>query len=141
MRVILLILAAYAFAAWSDAQAACQKFKLDGTVEECQHMAPGAAPVASNPNQASANPCQLGGMLAHRAYMEGTYDAQRPDARRLHYMVDYWGDMLVLKHDRAVAHRGVDYIAAKMQGTGMRMPNEGVAYEAAREYIARECVK
>ena len=140
MLVILLILAAYAFAGWSDAQAACQQFKPDGSVVACEHMAPGGTPSPS-PTQASANPCQLGGMLAHRAYMEGTYDAQRPDSRRLHYMVDYWGDMLVLKHDRAVAHRGVDYIAARLQGTGMRMPNEGVAYEAAREFIARECVK
>ena len=78
MRVILLLLASYAFAAWNDAQAACQRFKPDGTVEECQHMAPGAAPITPSPNQASADPCQLGGMLAHKAYMEGTYDAQRP---------------------------------------------------------------
>lgn len=141
MRVILFILAAYAFAAWNDAQAACQRFKPDGTVEQCQHMAPGAAPITPSPEQASADPCQLGGMLAHKAYMEGTYDAQRPDARRLHYMVDYWGDMLVLKHDRAVAHRAVDYIADRLQATGMRMPNEWVAYEAAREFIVRKCNK
>ena len=56
-------------------------------------------------------------------------------------MVDYWGDMLVLKHDRAVAHRGVDYIAARLKATGMRAPNDGVAYEAAREFIVRECSK
>lgn len=141
MRVILLLLVAYAFVGWNDAQAACQRFKPDGTVEECQHMAPGAAPITPGPNQASADPCQLGGMLAHKAYMEGTYDAQRPDSRRLHYMVDYWGDMLVLKHDRAVAHRGVDYIAARLKATGMRAPNDGVAYEAAREFIVRECSK
>ena len=141
MRAILLILVAYAFVGWNDANAACQRFKPDGTVEACQHMAPGAAPVTPSPNQASADPCQLGGMLAHRAYMEGTYDAQRPDSRRLHYMVDYWGDMLILKHDRAVAHRGVDYIAARLKPTGMRAPNDGVAYEAAREFIVKECSK
>ena len=141
MKAILVILAAYVFVAWNDAQAACQRFKPDGTVEQCQHMAPGAAPITPGPNQASADPCQLGGMLAHKAYMEGAHDAQRPDSRRLHHMVDYWGDMLVLKHDRAVAHRAVDYIADRLQGTGMRMPNEGVAYEAAREFIARECIK
>ena len=107
MRVILLILATYAFAAWNDVQAACQ----------------------------------LGGMLAHKEYMEGTYDAQRPDSRRLHYMVDYWGDMLVLKHDRAVAHRAVDYIAARLKPTGMRQPWEGAVYEAVREFIVKECNK
>lgn len=36
MRVILVILAAYAFAGWNDANAACQRFKPDGTVEACQ---------------------------------------------------------------------------------------------------------
>jgi len=30
MRVILLILAAYAFVGWNDADAACQRFKPDG---------------------------------------------------------------------------------------------------------------
>ena len=44
MRLALLLFAAYAFAAWNDAQAACQRFKPDGTVEECQHMAPGRTP-------------------------------------------------------------------------------------------------
>ena len=141
MRLAFIIFAAYAFVGRNDAQAACQRFKPDGTVEECRHMAPGAAPITPGPNQASADPCQLGGMLAHKAYMEGTYDAQRPDSRRLHYMVDYWGDMLVLKHDRSVAHRGVDYIAARLKATGMRAPNDGVAYEAAREFIVRECSK
>lgn len=68
MRVILLILAAYAFAAWNDAQAACQKFKPDGTVEECQHMAPGAAPITPGPNQASANKCQIGGLRDRGLY-------------------------------------------------------------------------
>lgn len=65
MRVILLILAAYAFVGWNDAQSACQRFKLDGTVEECQHMAPGAAPITPGPNQASANKCQIGGKGIH----------------------------------------------------------------------------
>jgi hypothetical protein len=43
MRVILLILAAYAFVGWNDANAACQRFKPDGTVEACQHIAPGSS--------------------------------------------------------------------------------------------------
>lgn len=141
MRVILFILAAYAFAAWNDARAECQRFKPDGTVEACQHMAPGAAPITPGPNQASADPCQLGGMLAYRAYMWAVPDAVVPDYKRLHYGVDYWGDMLVLKHDRAVAHRAVDYIAARLKPTGMRQPWEGAVYEAAREFIVKECSK
>lgn len=104
-------------------------------------MAPGAAPITPSPNQASANKCQIGGMVGYKAYLEATYDAQRPDGRRIKYMVDYWGDMLILKHDRAVAHRGVDYIAARLKPTGMRAPNDGVAYEAAREFIVKECNK
>ena len=141
MRVILLILAAYAFAAWNDAQAACQRFKPDGTVEECQHMAPGAAPITPGPNQASANKCQIGGMVGYKAYLEATYDAQRPDGRRIKYMVDYWSDMTTLAHEKWAAYGTADYIAGRLQATGMRRPNEGVAYEAAREFIARECVK
>ena len=141
MRVILFIFAAYAFASWNDVRADCQRFKPDGTVEACQHMAPGAAPVTPNPNQASANPCQLGGMLAYRAYMWATPDAMYPSANRLHYAVDYWGDMLVLKHDRGLAHRAVEHIAIKLQATGMRKPWEGAVYEAVREFIVRECNK
>jgi hypothetical protein len=125
----------------ATASAACQKFNPDGTVEQCQHIEPGAATVTPGPNQASANPCQLGGMLAYRAYMEGTPDALYPSANRLHYLVDYFGDMMVAKHDRAVAHRGVEVIAIKMQSTGMRKPWEGAAYEVARQFIVKECSK
>lgn len=138
MRVILLIILAYAFAGWSDAQAACQQFKPDGSIVACEHMAPGGTPSPS-PTQASANPCQLGGMLAYRAYMWATPDAMYPSANRLHYAVDYWGDMLVLKHDRALAHRAVEHIAIRLQATGMRKPWEGAVYEAVREFIVREC--
>ena len=141
MRVILLILVAYAFAGWNDAQAACQKFNPDGTIEACQHMAPGGPLPTPAPEQASASPCQLGGMLAHRAYLYATPDALYPSANALHYAVDYWGDMMVVKHDRAVAHRAVEYIAIRLQATGMRKPWEGAVYEAAREFIVRECNK
>ena len=89
--------------------------------------------------QASANPCQLGGKLAYDAYLESTYDAKFPDKRRLHYTVDYLGDMMVVKHDRKVAHEGVDYIAARLQPTGMRKPWDGAVYEAAREFIVNKC--
>lgn len=89
--------------------------------------------------QASANPCQLGGKLAYDAYLEATYDAKFPDKRRLHYTVDYLGDMTVVKHDRKVAHEGVDYIADRLQPTGMRKPWDGAVYEAAREFIVNRC--
>ena len=89
--------------------------------------------------QASANPCQLGGKLAYDAYLEATYDAKFPDKRRLHYTVDYLGDMIVVKHERKVAHEGVDYIADRLQPTGMRKPWDGAVYEAAREFIVNKC--
>lgn len=119
--------------------AACVRIAADGTEGPCPvqvQREPQAAP-----EQASASPCQLGGMLAYKAYLEGTYDAQRPDARKLHYLVDYWGDMMVAKHDRKIAHRAVDYVAIRLQATGMRQPWDGAVYEAAREFIARECSK
>lgn len=141
MRVILLILAAYAFAGWNDAQAACQKFNPDGTIEVCQHMAPGVPLSPPAPEQASASPCQLGGMLAYRAYLYATPDALYPSANALHYAVDYWGDMMVVKHDRKMAHRAVEYVAIRMQATGMRKLWEGAVYEAAREFIVKECNK
>ena len=122
----------------ATASAACQQFKPDGTIVPCTPPAERPAP---SPEQASASPCQLGGMLAYRAYMEGTPDALYPSANRLHYLVDYYGDMMVVKHDRAVAHRGVEYIALRLQPTGMRKPWEGAAYEAAREFIVKECGK
>ena len=56
-------------------------------------------------------------------------------------MVDYWSDMTTLAHEKWAAYGTADYIAGRLQATGMRRPNEGVAYEAAREFIARECVK
>ena len=37
-------------------------------------------------------------LLLFAAYAFAAWnDAQRPDSRRLHYMVDYWGDMLDIK--------------------------------------------
>jgi len=119
--------------------AACVKIAADGTEGPCPVQVQ-REPVAA-PEQASASPCQLGGILAYKAYLEGTYDAQRPDGRKLHYLVDYWGDMMVAKHDRKIAHRAVDYVAIRLQATGMRQPWDGAVYEAAREFIARECSK
>ena len=141
MRVILLILAAYAFVGWNDANAACQRFKPDGTVEACLHMAPGAAPITPGPNQASAGPCELGVKLAFDAYLLATPDAMWPSANRLHYAVDYLGDMEAARLDRKVAHRAVEYIALRLQPTGMRKPWDGAVYEAAREFIMKECRK
>ncbi len=86
-------------------------------------------------------PCQLGGMLAHEAYLRATPDAMLPSANRLRHAVDYLGDMLVAKHDRSLAHRGVEIIAIRLQATGMRKPQEGAVYEVAREFIIKECPK
>lgn len=120
------------------ASAGCQQFKPDGSIVACTPPAERPAPA---PEQASASPCQLGGMLAYRAYIYATPDALYPSANALHYAVDYWGDMMVVKHDRAVAHGAVEYIALRLQPTGMRKPWEGAAYEAAREFIVKECNK
>jgi hypothetical protein len=141
MKTLLLILAVYALAGWHDAQAGCQRLKPDGSVEACQHMVPGAAPVTPNPKQAGANKCQIGGMVGYKAYLEATYDAQRPDGRRIKYMVDYWSDMTTLAHEKWAAYGAADYIAGKLQATGVRQPNPGAAYEAAMEFIVRECNK
>ena len=140
MRLALLLFAAYAFGL-ERCQRGLPAIQTGrhgrGVPTHCTRVDAGYA----QPGPGQREPLPAWGMLAHKAYMEGTYDAQRPDSRRLHYMVDYWGDMLVLKHDRAVAHRGVDYIAARLKATGMRAPNDGVAYEAAREFIVKECNK
>lgn len=93
MRVIPLILAAYAFAGWNDAQAACQKFSPDGTIDVCQHMAPGGPLPTPAPEQASAS-------------LEPSWP-----------------------------------IALRLQPTGMRKPWDGAVYEAAREFIVKECNK
>jgi hypothetical protein len=118
--------------------AGCTRFKPDGSITECTPPATQAEP---RPEQGGANACQLGGKLAHDAYLQVTYDAQRPSPRLLHYTVDYWGDMMVPKHDRAVAHKGVDYITERLRAAGIGKPWEGVVYEAAREFIVKECNK
>lgn len=119
--------------------ASCVRITADGTEGPCPAQVQ-REPVA-NPQQASASPCTLGGKLAYDAYLLATPDAMWPSANRLHYAVDYLGDMMVAKHDRAVAHRGVEIIAIRLQATGMRKPWEGAAYEAAREFIVKECAK
>jgi len=119
--------------------AACVRIAADGTEGPCPAQVQ-REPVA-NPQQASASPCTLGVKLAYDAYLMATPDAMWPSANRLHYAVDYLGDMMVAKHDRAVAHRGVEIIAIRLQATGMRKPWEGAAYEAAREFIVKECNK
>ena len=119
--------------------AACVKIAADGTEGPCPVQVQ-REPVAA-PQQASANPCQLGGMLAYEAYLRAIPDVMWPSANRLHYAVDYLGDMMVAKHDRAVAHRGVEIIAIRLQAAGMHKPWEGAAYEVAREFIVKECAK
>jgi hypothetical protein len=125
------------FALASTGHAACVKYAADGTEGPCPTQAH-REPVAAT-GQGSANPCQLGGLVAYKAYLEGTYDAQRPDNLRLAYMVGYWGDMMIVKYDKAVALKAVEYIAARLKPTGMRKPWDGAVYEAAREFIVKEC--
>ena len=123
----------------TGAHASCVRIAADGTEGPCPAQVQ-REPVA-NPQQASASPCTLGGKLAYDAYLLATPDAMWPSANRLHYAVDYLGDMMVAKHDRAVAHKGVEIIAIRLQATGMRKPWEGAAYEVAREFIVKECNK
>lgn len=89
--------------------------------------------------QTGAGICETSTLLAEKAYLEGTPDAKYPDLKHLHYMVDYWGDMMIVKHDKAIAHRGVEYLAARLKPTGMRLPNEMVVYEALRDFAGKEC--
>lgn len=119
--------------------AECVRMAADGTSGPCPAQV-SREPVAAL-EQASANPCELGVKLAHDAYLLATPDAMWPSANRLHYAVDYLGDMTVAKHDRKTAHRAVEYIALRLQPTGMRKPWEGAVYEAAREFIVKECNK
>lgn len=119
--------------------AECVRFAADGTSGPCPTQAR-REPVAV-PEQASAGPCELGVKLAHDAYLLATPDAMWPSANRLHYAVDYLGDMEPAKLDRKVAHRAVEYIALRLQPTGLRKPWEGAVYEAAREFIVKECNK
>lgn len=118
--------------AWAD----CTKFKPDGTVEKCE---PIAQQRSMSPEAIEAR-CNMGGLVAHKAYMEGTYDAQRPNYETLDYLVDYWADMLVVDSDREMAHRAVKYIADKMATTGLRRPDAGVVYEITREFMVKECL-
>ena len=70
----------------------------------------------------TSGPCELGVKLAFDAYLLATPDAMWPSANRLHYAVDYVGDMEAARLDRKVAHRAVEYIALRLQTTGMRKP-------------------
>ena len=80
-------------------------------------------------------------MLAYRAYLYATPDARYPSANGLHYAVDYWGDMMVVAHDRAVAHKAVEVIAIRIQAAGFRQPPSAAVYEVTREFIVKECNK
>jgi hypothetical protein len=96
---------------------------------------------ADNSEQASANPCQISAMVGYKAYLWAIEDAKHPDYKRLDYAVNYWGDMMILKHERPIAHKAAIYIAKRLKPTGMRLPDHNVAYEAAREFMVKECLK
>jgi len=137
MRKIALLFLLALTAATGHAE--CVRFTSDGKSAPCPTQTL-RAPVAGL-EQASAGPCELGVKLAHDAYLLATPDAMWPSANRLHYAVDYLGDMEPARLDRKVAHRAVEYIALRLQPTGMRKPWEGAVYEAAREFIVKECNK
>jgi hypothetical protein len=116
--------------------AACTVFKADGRVEACEHLE--TARRVDTP-EAIRERCNVGGLVAHKAYLEGTYDAQRPNYDTLDYLVDYWADMLAIDSNRDMARRAVRYVADRMRETGMRQPDAGAVYQFTREFMVREC--
>lgn len=136
-KIALLFLLTLVTAATGHAE--CVRMAADGTSGPCPTQAR-REPVAA-PGQAGAGPCELGVKLAFDAYLLATPDAMWPSANKLHYAVDYLGDMEAARLDRKVAHRAVEYIALRLQPTGMRKPWDGAVYEAAREFIMKECNK
>ncbi len=134
MKKLLLAIMLTCVAATGSAE--CRLFKPDGSVLPCP---PQVQPAQPAPEQLRVTLCEMGVMLANKAYLYATPDAMYPSAKNLHYAVDYWGDMMDVKHDSAIAHKAVIYIALRMQPTGMRKPWDGAVYEAAREFIISEC--
>lgn len=94
---------------------------------------------AEETTQAGANTCQVSTLIGYRAYLWAVEDAKNPDFKKLDYAVDYWADMAILKHDRRIAHESARYMAKRLKPTGMRLPNQNVVYEAAREFMVKEC--
>lgn len=83
--------------------------------------------------------CNTSVMVAHKAYIEGTYDAKNPDVEQLHYLVEYWADMSLVRSDRELSKAAVEYIADHMQATGARMVDPNLAYMFAREFMVKGC--
>lgn len=101
-------------------------------------LALGAGAVISA-EPASGMLCNTSVMVAHKAYVEGTFDAKNPDIEQLHYMVDYWADNVDVLSDRETAKDAVEFIAERMRRTGSRIPDEGVAYQFARDFMVYRC--
>lgn len=91
--------------------------------------------------ESKLEPCQYGIMLAQKAYLTGTFDAQRYDTERLAYLINYWGDVMIVKVDREVAYRAVMYMARRLKDAGIRRPSEALLYEPSVEIYAKECGK
>lgn len=97
--------------------------------------------VATNDSRASeTTPCNTAVILAYDAYLWATPDAKYPSIAQLRYAVDYLGDRPV-KYERKVARSAVEFIANKMQAAGFRKPSVGATYDAAMEFMTRECAK
>jgi hypothetical protein len=86
--------------------------------------------------------CRYGVMLAQKAYLVGTFDAQRPasDAEYA-YLVDYWGDMMIVPADRKVALRAVKRYVVKVKAMGIRRPNSAYLFEPTNAILYEECAK
>lgn len=97
----------------------------------------GTANAADDPKEK----CFMSGKLAHDVYLQVTFNPQTPNFDRLHFMIDWWGDLQTYKHDRAIAHRAVEYVANRMKQSGLARAYPDVVYEATREFMVRECLK
>lgn len=96
-------------------------------------------PTLAHANRAELATCQYGIMIAQKAYLTGTFDAQRPDIAELEYLVDYWADELVVQADRKVAMRTVRYVAKMLKLSGIRRPSEDMLYQPIQHALNNEC--
>ena len=121
-----------------NAQAVCRQFKPDGSVVKCT---PAAIYDEPDSKEITQGICAISVKLAYDSYLRGTPDAKYPSLNYLHYLVDYFGDMLDVKHVPAISQKSVEVIAIRMQATGMRKPWVGAVNEIAQEIIVKECLK
>jgi hypothetical protein len=119
----------------SLSHANCMKLQDDGTEAPCEIEA------VEEPKIDKVKLCEISVMLSYEAYMKGTSDAKFPNINHLYYMVDYLGDMMIVKHDAKISMKGVKYIALRLKNSGMRLPNEVIVNMIAGEFFTKECIK